>query len=361
MLFLIIATVVFIVLPSIYILKKIKSFEFLKKINNKYLYNLCVFSPLIIVLVLSYFDMVNTMIVFLHFTIFLLLCDFVIYIIKKIKKINVNNYISVIVTFVITILYLGNAYYLAHHVIRTDYSLITEKELGMDSLRIVQITDSHVGATMNGEDFINYMEEINELNPDIVVVTGDFVDDDTTYEDMVNSSKGLGLLETKYGVFFIYGNHDKGYFDYRGYNDDKIREELAKNNVIILEDQTYDLNNNIVLIGRQDTQTRSRMKMEDLIKTLDTNKYMIVLDHEPNDYENEKNAKVDLVLSGHTHGGQLWPLGQLGVMAKINDAFYGLEKRDNTNFIVSSGIGDWAIKFKTGTVAEYVVIDIKKS
>ena len=69
--------------------------------------------------------------------------------------------------------------------------------------------------------------------------------------------------------------------------------------------------------------------------------------------------KVDLVLSGHTHGGQLFPLGYIGLLMGANDEFYGLHQRENTNFIVNSGISDWAIDFKTGTFSEVGIIDIK--
>jgi hypothetical protein len=67
---------------------------------------------------------------------------------------------------------------------------------------------------------------------------------------------------------------------------------------------------------------------------------------------------MDLVISGHTHGGQMFPL-QLFELFGANDQIYGIEERGNTTFIVSSGIADWEVKFKTLTVSEYVVIDIK--
>jgi predicted MPP superfamily phosphohydrolase len=97
------------------------------------------------------------------------------------------------------------------------------------------------------------------------------------------------------------------------------------------------------------------------MEDVDLNKYVVVLDHEPNDYDNEEDAKMDLVISGHTHGGQLFPLMIFDKMFGANDQIYGIEKRGISTFIVSSGIGDWAVKFKTGTVAEYVVIDLKNN
>ena len=104
----------------------------------------------------------------------------------------------------------------------------------------------------------------------------------------------------------------------------------------------------------------SRASISDLTKNLDKDKYTIVLDHQPSDYDAEAAASVDLVLSGHTHGGQMIPMVQLMRWFHIGeDNVYGLERRGNTDFIVTSGISDWAMKFKTGTRSEYVIIDIQ--
>ena len=98
--------------------------------------------------------------------------------------------------------------------------------------------------------------------------------------------------------------------------------------------------------------------MDELVKDLDTSKYIVVLDHEPNDYENESRTEADLVLSGHTHGGQFIPLGFIQEIIKVNDGIYGHEIINGTDFIVTSGISNWALHFKTGTKSEYVIIDI---
>ena len=87
---------------------------------------------------------------------------------------------------------------------------------------------------------------------------------------------------------------------------------------------------------------------------------MIVLDHQPTEFNEKADANVDLVLCGHTHGGQLFPFNNIGKLIKANDLIYGLERRKNTDFIVTSGISDWAIKFKTGTKSEFVIINIRK-
>lgn len=308
-----------------------------------------------------FIDMVNAIVVDIHLIAIVFFIKLLFFSYQKItKKKKVSEYIVLVCGILFTTIYLSYGYYLAHNVVTTNYSVETTKDIGENNFRIVQVSDSHIGATFNGEKFIKYMEDINKLNPDIVVLTGDFVDDNTSYKDMVSGTVGLGKLKTKYGVYFIYGNHDKGYFNNRGYNDTDIRKNLKENNVTIIEDDTVNITDNIVLIGRQDASVQDRISAIDLTRNIAKDKYIIMLDHQPNDYKNETLSKSDLVLSGHTHGGQLIPLGKIGVLLGANDKNYGMEKIDDTTFIVNSGIGDWAIKFKTGAIAEYSVIDIKK-
>ena len=101
-----------------------------------------------------------------------------------------------------------------------------------------------------------------------------------------------------------------------------------------------------------------RLPISNLIENFDENKYTIVLDHQPADYKNFADSKVDLVLSGHTHGGHVFPAGLIGLLMHANDRVYGTETRGNTQFLVTSGASGWAIPFKTGCISEYCVIDI---
>ncbi|MDO4649781.1 MAG: metallophosphoesterase, partial [Eubacteriales bacterium] len=256
----------------------------------------------------------------------------------------------------------GYGWYEAHHIIATRYQVETQK--AVEPLHLVQITDSHLGATFDGEGFAQAIERIQSENPDVVVITGDFVDDDSSREDMMRSCEALKTLETKYGVYFVFGNHDKGYYnnERRGYDADDLILELEKNGVTVLQDEKVLLGDSYELIGRQDRSEedfgRTRASMEELVSESNPEKYQIVLDHQPNDFENQEKTGVDLVLSGHTHGGQFFPINRLGEWFGLNDMTYGIRKNGNTTFEVSSGISDWAIKFKTGCKAEYVVIDI---
>ena len=310
-------------------------------------------------------DGTNMAVCMVHLAVFWGICDICQYIIVKIVKREPKIYIAGICAIVITVIYMGVGCYNAFNVWQTHYTVKTDKNIG--NIRIVQIADSHVGTTFDGKGFGKHMDTIQKTNPDLVLITGDFVDDDTSKQDMIDSCKALGRLKTTYGVYFSFGNHDKGYYDesYRGYNGDDLIKELEKNNVTVLQDENVLIDDRIYIVGRQDysevEKGGTRADMDELVKKLDTDKYIVVMDHQPHDYDNQEKAGVDMVLSGHTHGGQFFPVNNAGVWIGANDKTYGREKRTDTNFIVTSGISDWALKFKTGCKSEYVVIDVEQN
>ena len=272
---------------------------------------------------------------------------------------NYAGWAALVITFIVLIF----GWYSDHHVWKTDYKITTQKEV--ENLRVAMFADSHIGTTFDAEGLAKHLKTIEVQNPDILVVVGDYVDDGISKEQMVKATKALGQTKTKYGVYFVSGNHDKGYYGaaHRGFSEQELIAELDKNGIKVLRDETVLLNDAFYIIGRRDfsevkEQGGYRRTMSELTKNLDKNKYMVVLDHQPIDFENQAKAEVDLVLCGHTHGGQLFPFNQVGKWIKANDLVYGLERRNKTDFIVTSGISDWAIKFKTGTKSEFVIIDI---
>lgn len=298
-------------------------------------------------------------IVILHLIVFLLLCDGVAWLLKKAVKKDFHVRYQSVTALVLTVVYLSVGWYYAHHVYQTEYQFSTDKELGRERLRIVEIADLHLGVTLDGSAFAKQMERVQQVQPDLVVIAGDFVDDDSHRQDLLTACEALGTLKTTYGVYFVYGNHDKGYYNGRDFTAQELQEILVQNHIKILEDEWVLLDDSIYVIGRKDRSDESRKDMQELTAQLDKSKYMVLADHQPNDYENEAAAEVDLVLSGHTHGGHMFPAGPIGEWIHANDRNYGTELRGKTRFVVSSGISGWAIPFKTGgAISEYVVIEI---
>ena len=358
---------------AIYLVSRFRRFGVVKAVagEREWLRRLLACVPLLCMAIYAVFDTVNAVIILLHLAAFWLIGDLVTAIVRRVRKRGAGKdgrfrvYWTGVIVLLVCAVYLAIGHYNAFHVDRTVYELTTDKSLPGGKLRVVLIADSHVGTTFDAEGFEEYTKRIAAENPDLVIFAGDFVDDSTSREDMVAACRALGNIETKYGVFYAYGNHDKGYYNSRGYTPEELEEQLKSNGVTVLEDKTVSILNQICIIGRMDASegdrknsTKKRMSMEEITKGIDQSQYTIVIDHQPNDYEAEAASGVDLVLSGHTHGGQLIPLGPIGLLMGANDAVYGKEVRGGTTFIVTSGISDWAIDYKTGTKSEYVVIDI---
>ena len=354
-----------------YVTRRISQFRFMERVSKgrKWLRILESLVPVLAMFGVLWYTMgmMDALICMIHLVIIWLLCDGVTALLhKKTGKPAKwsRQEVAGLFAIILTAGYLICGWFLANHVWEVPYTLHTEKQTG--SLRVVQFADSHVGTTFDGKGLEKYVEEMQQTNPDVVVITGDFVDDDTSKQDMIDACHALSKLNPTYGVYFVFGNHDKGYYspDYRGYSGDDLVAELEANGVHVLQDENELIDDRIYIVGRQDRSEEAkqgRVDMETLTADLDDSHFSIVMDHQPCDYEAQAASGVDLVVSGHTHGGQMFPLMQFENLMALggDDKVYGYEKRENTNFIVTSGISDWAIKFKTGCRSEYVLIDIQ--
>lgn len=299
----------------------------------------------------------NSAVIFIHLILIWLICDLAGLLLKKAGASSPKQYIAGYAAILLTAAYLCAGYVTAHRVVRTSYTLTTAKALPSETFRIAGFSDSHVGTLFTADGLSEYVSRINAENPDIVVIVGDFVDDSTTRDQMEKACSALSELTPKYGTYYVFGNHDSGYYSgSRGYGREELIASLEENGVSVLEDETVTVADSVAVVGRLDKQYKTRTPADDLIAS--DEKYTVVLDHQPNDYDAEAASGADLVLSGHTHGGQLIPINRVGELIGANDRTYGHEKRDNTDFIVSSGIGDWELWFKTGCVSEYFVVDI---
>ncbi|MBQ9519195.1 MAG: metallophosphoesterase [Firmicutes bacterium] len=338
----------------------VSRFDFMQKISHgKKRYKL----PLSFVLLAAVFavfscamSVINAITVYMSAVMFFALFDIIAVLCAKFKGKKLSGSLRGRLAVVFTAFYLVIGFYLCHHVWQTDYNLKTDKDI---KLKIAMFADSHIGTTFDGEGFAKHIKTIEAQDPDIVMIAGDFADDGSKRTDVERACEALGKMQVKYGVWFAYGNHDKGYFNGRDFTAEELEKMLKDNGIHILADEYELVDNSFYVVGRKDSSTERRKNMDELIDGVDVSKYIVVIDHEPNDYENEAASPADLVLSGHTHGGQLFPITYLGEWFDINDRTYGHEKRSNTDFIVTSGISDWALKFKTGTKSEYVIINVE--
>lgn len=308
-------------------------------------------------------NMMNAAVCLLHLVLFWMAADLVSFLLAKARKKQPQPWRAGVAAMALCVLYLAGGWVADHHVWKTEYAFASSKL--NQQVRLVQITDAHVGATFHGDGFLEHIRQINALAPDLVVVTGDFVDDDTSRADMFAACDALGALDAPCGVFFVYGNHDKGYSDAarRGWTVDELRAALVQNRVTVLEDQAVNVGEDLCIVGRKDRSEEQRgsgrESAGELLSQVDRSRYIVLLDHQPYDFDGEAAAGADLVLCGHTHGGQFIPINHVGEWMGENALWYGHERRRDTDFIVSSGISNWTFRFKTGCFSEYVIITLQ--
>ena len=358
--FFIMGMLVAVIAGIVYMIVAVGRFGAVKKLAGKKKLLKVLLPFLLIAAVFAFFSLImnpfDAVIIFLHVTVFFLLSGLVVRIAKRVRKKDFNCYAQGWMALIGSAFYLLMAYILCVNVWETDYLLGTEKKVG--TLRVAMISDSHIGAVFDGDKFTEYMQEIAYLSPDLLVIAGDFVDDGSKKEDVEKACTALRKMNLRYGVWYAYGNHDKGYFRKRDFTAEELVEMLEKNGVNVMADECVLVDNRFYIAGRKDSSMQGRVGIDTLLSGIDESKYVIVIDHQPDDYANEADSPADLVLSGHTHGGQLFPMNFVGQWAHVDDKIYGYERRNDTDFIVSSGIADWEIHFKTGVTSEYVIVDI---
>lgn len=252
------------------------------------------------------------------------------------------------------------------HIERTSYSIFTEHKFSNADrkYRVILIADIHYGPTSFEETLVSLQKKVNSENADLVLILGDVVDENSTYEDMQTVFAYLGNLDSKYGLYFIYGNHDRQMLkkeSARDFSQEELDNTICNNGIIILKDNMISINDDIILVGREDySMEEERLSIVDLMEDVPAEKYVLMMNHTPQESEESEQCGVDLLVAGHTHNGQVWPLNWFLSWFANNSLMYGMEESTETEFkqIVTSGVGGWALPIRNSSPAQYVVIDI---
>ncbi len=220
----------------------------------------------------------------------------------------------------------------------------------LSGMTVVQLTDVHVGS-MIGQVFVQgLVDRIQGLRPDVVVITGDLVDGPVAR--LGKAVAPLGLLTPRWGTYFVTGNHE--YYSNVG----PWMKYLSGLGIQVLENRRVAVGESagpqIDLVGLPDpTSIRMGSVVPDLGKALvgrDEDRELILLAHQPKAISEAVPAGVGLQLSGHTHGGQIWPFGAL--VALTQPYLSGLHRREDTQIYVSRGTGFWGPPMRVGAPAE---------
>ncbi len=223
-----------------------------------------------------------------------------------------------------------------------------------EGFRIVQISDVHVGPTIHGDFLSAVVDRINELEPDIVAVTGDLIDG--FVEDLRDEVASLGRLEGRHGNFFVTGNHE--YY----WNGPAWCDEMRRLGLTVLNNEHRVIEHGgarLLLAGVTDVSA-GRMVPEhasDPAKAMEgapEHDVKLLLAHQPRSIYAASEAGYDLQISGHTHGGQYFPMNLLVYLAQPYVA--GLERHEDTWIYVSRGTGYWGPPVRVGAPHEITVL-----
>ncbi|AXX93687.1 metallophosphoesterase [Malaciobacter molluscorum LMG 25693] len=221
---------------------------------------------------------------------------------------------------------------------------------------IVQISDIHIGGLIDKEFISSMVEKINSLNTDAIVITGDLVD--TNLKFAKPALEELKHLNSKYGTYFIVGNHE--YF----HGVDKIISYVKTLNITVLENSnTYigNKNNGFNLAGVYDRFGERfgsyKPDIKASLKNIDITSPTVLLAHQPKYIEEIDTTNIDLILSGHTHGGQIVPFN---LLVKLQQPYIkGLHQHNkNTQIYVNKGTGFWGPPMRLGSSAEITYINL---
>lgn len=261
-----------------------------------------------------------------------------------------------IIGFVLLLVIGGHLRYLSKE--RVYIPLELSKQMGDSisdqSLRIVAISDLHLGYTIGKKELGKWVDLINKEKPDVVLIAGDLMDNSFRPLKDRNFAETLRKINAPMGVYACMGNHE--YIS--GRNVQKHNQFFQESNINLLRDQSVLVDSLFYVVARDDRSNPDRRELSDLVGNLDQSKPIILLDHQPYNLNEAKENQIDLQISGHTHKGQVWPISM--VTNWMYEVDHGYKLKGNTHYYVSSGLGIWGGKFRIGTTSEYVVIDINK-
>jgi len=240
----------------------------------------------------------------------------------------------------------GNLHY--RNKVRVELTLQSARPLPKQ-YKAVMLSDMHLGYHNTRSELARWVNMINDEAPDFILISGDIIDG--SMRPLIEERMSEEFRRLKAPIYACLGNHEY----YAGEPD--AEQFYNDAGIHLLIDDVSLIDNSIVVVGRDDRTNLRRQSLKALMSKVPTDKYTIVLDHQPYHLERSEKAGADFQLSGHTHRGQVWPISWITDV--LYECSWGSYHKGRTQYYVSSGIGIWGGKFRIGTQSEYVVAIIK--
>ena len=232
------------------------------------------------------------------------------------------------------------------------HRLTPEGEKPKKRLRLVFFSDLHIGEAMTPDYIARTVKLIQEQHPDLILCGGDFIDHRAVYAYDPRVMASLRSLRAPMGVYFVLGNHE-----YRDDLEANVRWVSEVGATLLRDSLAYPGDSLLTLIGREDWVNGNRKPFEVIANEADPKRGPVVMmEHTPGSIDSIGDSPVDLMLCGHTHGGQIWP-GQLMVWWRYG-MVSGTRSIGDREVCISSGIGSAGATYRIGTRSELRVYDL---
>ncbi|MDQ0413499.1 metallophosphoesterase [Mesobacillus stamsii] len=221
---------------------------------------------------------------------------------------------------------------------------------GFDGVKIIQFSDTHLGFQYTVEQLGKLVAQINELNPDLIVFTGDLLDDPRRLTEEKNKIITLlSQLDGPLGKFAVYGNHDHG-----GYGSDLYKQMMEQSGFTLLLNDSVAvklLDGSSIWISGIDDAMLGKPNFAEAMTKIPEGSYTILLSHAPDKADEAAQYSIQLQLSGHSHGGQIQipfygPLITPPFAEKYAEGFYGAAHNKEFKLYVNRGLGTTRLPFR---------------
>ncbi len=230
---------------------------------------------------------------------------------------------------------------------------------GGTPLRVVLFSDLHMGPIVGNGRVRKLVKQVNALEPDLVLLVGDIVDEDVSRLAEERMAEALRELSPRIGSFAVTGNHEY----YAG--EEEAVSYLESAGIRVLRDEAVTVEDRLVIAGRKDrTASRfgeKRLPLGEILREAPRGLPVLAMDHQPRNLEEAEAAGVELQVSGHTHHGQILPFNL--VTSRLYEISRGWGVRGKTRFLVSSGVGTWGPPMRTSAAPEIwlLVLDFRET
>lgn len=230
---------------------------------------------------------------------------------------------------------------------------------GRTTLRIALASDLHITGTFGAKRLARIVEAIRTIESDLILLPGDLVDSSAVVLERAGVGPLFRSLCAPLGVFASLGNHEY----YCGA--DGATAFLEKNGLTVLRDRSVEVGGFLRIAGREDQAKlvlgdgRPRLPLRKILEKTDPSMPLLVLDHRPSSLDEAADCGADLLVCGHTHGGQFWPVNH--IVARLFPLPYGYEFRGKTHIVVTRGAGTWGPPIRIGHCSEVFCITLRFS